>query len=170
MYCRFFIIFFMVMGFLLGLSSCKKMEEYPVEPAITFNSISKIDNGTGIDNYGLLMIDFTDGDGDVGLSETDIQAPYDTSSIYYYNFFIEYYEKQHGVFVKPTLYETFNARIPILNTSTEEQPLKGTISIQIPINNITSNFDTIRFDCQICDRALHMSNKISSPEIIIKKH
>jgi hypothetical protein len=72
--------------------------------------------------------------------------------------------------VKPTLYETFNARIPILNTSTENQPLKGTISIQIPINNITSTFDTIRFDCQICDRALHMSNKISSPEIIIKKH
>lgn len=167
---QFFIFFFLFGSFLLVIFGCKKIEEYPIEPKITFHSFEKIGNGTAIDNYGLLTIDFTDGDGDVGLNETDIYAPFDSASIYYYNFFIDFYEKQHGVFVKPQLYETFNARIPILNTSNDAQTLKGTIAIQVPFNNITSPFDTIRFDCQICDRALHLSNIISSPEIIVKKH
>jgi hypothetical protein len=167
---RYFIIIFIFLGFAFTISSCKKTEKYPIEPSITFNNFYKISNGTNIDNYGLLELDFTDGDGDIGLSENDLNPPFDSTSVYYYNFFINYYEKQHGTFVKPTLFETFNARIPILNTSNGEQSLKGTISIQLPINNFASTYDTIRFDCQICDRALHMSNKITSPEIIVKKH
>ncbi|MEI6348006.1 MAG: hypothetical protein WCP69_08680 [Bacteroidota bacterium] len=167
---QFFTFFFVLAGIMLIISSCKKTEEYPIEPNISFNNIYKISSGTNVDNYGMLILNFTDGDGDIGLSETDVNPPFDTTSIYYYNFFINYYEKQHGIFVKPTLFETFNARIPILNTSNGEQPLKGTISIQVPINNFASTYDTIKFDCQICDRALHLSNKITSPELIIKKH
>ncbi len=169
MHLRFYFFFFILTIHLLGFVSCKKVEEYPVEPQISFNSFYKIPSGTAIDNYGMILIDFTDGDGDVGLNSTNIQPPFDTSSIYYYNFFIDYYEKQRGVFVKPILFETFNARIPVLNTSTENQPLKGTISIQVPINNFSSTYDTIQFECRICDRALHISNAIKTPEIIVKK-
>ncbi len=167
---RFLFIFFTIIVLAVGFFSCKKVEEFPIEPMITFNSFNKIPNGGNVDNYGILLIDFTDGDGDVGLKNTDIQPPFDTASVYYYNFFIDYYEKQRGTFVKPALFETFNARIPILNTSTEKQPLKGTISIEVPINNFASTYDTIRFDCRICDRALHISNTITTPEIIVKKH
>ncbi len=170
MHRRFLMIFFTSALLLWGFSSCKKLDEYPKEPQITFKNFYKIPSGAAADNYGIIEVDFTDGDGDVGLSETNIYPPFDSSSVYYYNFFIDYFEKQRGTWVKPVLYETFNARIPVLNTSNGDQPLKGTISIQVPINNFTSTYDTIRFDCRICDRALNMSNTVTTPEIIIKKH
>lgn len=167
---RFFLFFFLMASAAALFSSCRKTEEYPVAPIITYNSFYKVYNGTNIDDSGVLLIDFTDGDGDVGLGEGDINAPFDSTSKFYYNFFIDYYEKQKGVYVKPTLYETYNARVPVLNTSVGKQALKGTISIQLPINNYTSPYDTIRFECQICDRALHLSNKITTPDIIVNKH
>ena len=69
------------------LVSCIKKEDYPDIPSIEFKSFSKINNGLGYDDKGLLVISFTDGDGDIGLGSQEIQPPYDTASMYYYNFF-----------------------------------------------------------------------------------
>lgn len=157
------------LSLMVSLEFCRKPEEFPIEPAIEFVKFTKIASGNSIDDKGILTISFTDGDGDIGLSESDTLPPFDTASVYYYNFFIDYFEKKNGTFTKVDLPFSINSRIPVLNTSGSTKPLKGTIDIELFINNILSPFDTIRFECSICDRALHMSNKVVSSEIIVNK-
>lgn len=163
----FYSLFFISVLFLF---SCTKEEEFPPEPAITFLSFTKIPNTTSFDEKGVLKIFFTDGDGDLGLNAGDTFAPFDKNSMYYYNYFIKYFEKQHGTFVEVTLPATFNSRIPRLEASGNSKSIKGEIELELFINNPFSAFDTIRFEAQIADRALNLSNVITSPEIIVKKH
>jgi len=150
--------------------SCNKEEDFSDIPYIEFLDFTKNPNANNIDEKGILKIYFTDGDNDMGLGDGDTLPPFDKSSKYYYNFFINYFEKQHGQFVEVIPAVTFNSRIPVLNSSSSNGALKGEIEIELFINNPYSAYDTIRFDAYIADRALHESNVISTPEIILKKH
>lgn len=151
------------------LFSCEKPEKYPLTPEITFGSFTKVVNAQGKDEKGILKISFTDGDGDIGLASGDTLAPYNSGSIFYYNFFIDYYEKQHGVYTKVELDLTNNSRIPIITPDGENKSVKGDIEIVLFINNPFSVYDTICYDVSICDRALNVSNIIRTPDIIIEK-
>jgi hypothetical protein len=146
-------------------SSCRKPEVDKI-PAITFKSIDKIANDLGYDDKATLTIHFQDGDGDVGLDDNDWQAPFDTASPYFYNWFIDFYEKQNGQFVKIDINN--NARIPRLS-KTYPETIEGDISIELFVNNYSSPFDTVRFECYIVDRALNHSNIITTSELIVRK-
>jgi len=155
---------------LLMLSvSCLKKDKFPDTPAIQFVSFTKIQNATGVDNKGILKISFTDGDGDIGLTQGDTLPPFNIGSQWYYNFFITYYERQHGILKKIDLPFTNNSRIPPLSNSGSTKPIKGEIAIELYINNPLSSFDTIAFEAGICDRALNVSNNILTPDIVVKK-
>jgi hypothetical protein len=140
----------------LSFSSCHKKESYPLEPVIAFKNFEVYNDSA------ILFLDFTDGDGDIGLTSSDVAKPYDA------NLFLTYYEKQEGVFKKIDLPLPFSYRIPIINKSNKEKPLKGTISVNITptFYNPFSQYDTLRFDINIVDRALNLSNTISTPEIV----
>lgn len=155
--------------FLVFFASCRKHEVYPVEPVIAFHSFSKIATENGIDSKGILNLSFTDGDGDIGLKEEDTLYPYNYGSVHYYNFYIDYYEKQNDSFVKVELPITNNSRIPFVKADLAERGIKGNIEIELFINNILSTHDTIKFKAFIYDRALHKSNWAETPEIVIKK-
>jgi hypothetical protein len=154
---------------LMLANACIKRDEYPIEPYIEFVSLTKIQNGNGPDNMGLLTLFFTDGDGDMGLRPEDTIAPYEPTGDFYYNFFISYLEKENGVYDTVVLPFTNNARIPLLNPDLVTKPIKGDIEIELFINNPLSTADTIAFDIYIVDRALHKSNVIRTPDIPIKK-
>ena len=148
----------------LLLSACRKPEKYPVEPQIEFVSLvanEDADNGTDV----CLTFKFQDGDGDIGLNDDDILAPFDTSSIYYYNCFIKYFEKQNGEFVEVELPSTLNMRIPRLSDNTPES-ISGEIMLELFANNPFSPYDTIRYELYIVDRALNHSNTITTSEYI----
>ena len=70
------------------MSSCTKEKVYPVEPHIEFVSLTKVQNNLGYDDKGILKLSFTDGDGDIGLSDADTDPPFDSASVYYHNFFM----------------------------------------------------------------------------------
>ncbi len=153
-----------------AMVSCDDDPVYPVEPVIAFESFVKIQNNGGPDNKGILKITFTDGDGDIGLTENDNAPPYDTASPYYYNCFVAYFEKQKGVFKEVALPISNNYRIPLTPPAEKGLPLIGEVDIELFINNYLSIYDTIRYEVYIVDRALHHSNTITTPEIIVKKH
>jgi hypothetical protein len=161
-------IFFIILAG-ISLTSCIDKEDYPDVPRITFKEFTKINNGLGYDDKGILTITFTDGDGNIGLAASDTTSPYDPSSPYYYNFFITYYEKQNGDWIAVEIPFTNNARIPLLNDAGYSKPLKGDISIELYINNFSSPFDTIRFEAFIVDRDLNHSDTITTPDILIRK-
>ena len=163
-----FSIGIMVIAFALVAAGCRNEPKYSIVPHIEFVSLEKIDDGTGHDSQAELTIYFQDGDGDIGLDETDRLPVYAVDSPYYYNFFINFYEKQGGEWVLIELPTPLHARVPHLSNSVPES-IEGKLSIVTYINNPFSPYDTVRLSCWLVDRALHHSDTITTPEIIVKK-
>jgi len=167
------IVFFVFFAF----SSCKKYEDYPPEPSVEFIDFTLLRDDQGIDQRGVLRFSFADGDGNIGLYDSDTLPPFD------YNLFIRYFEKQNGEFKEVFLitpnyindttivYDTatFNGRIPILTPAGKNKAISGEIEDTLFVNNPLSAFDTIMFEVYINDRALNKSNTFRTPPIIIKK-
>ncbi len=150
------------------VSGCRHEEKYSVVPHIEFVSLEKIDNGTGVDSQAELTVSFQDGDGDIGLNETDRNPVFNVDSPYYYNFFIYLYEKIDGEWVLMELPTPLHARVPHLSEEVPES-IEGKLSIQTYINNPYSPHDTVRLSCYLVDRALHHSDTIFTPEIVVSK-
>ena len=150
------------------LCACRPQKKFPEVPYIEFFSIEKIDDGTGVDNQANLTIYFRDGNGDIGLDEADTAGVFAKDSAYYYNFFINYYEKQNGEWVLVELPTPLHARLPYFSNNVPES-IEGNITITTFINNYFSRYDTVKLVCQMVDRALNQSNIIETPEIIVNK-
>ena len=163
-----FSIGIIVILLVIATFGCRREPKYSEIPHIEFVSIEKIDNGTGHDSQAELIIYFQDGDGDIGLNETDREPVFAVDSPYYYNFFIYLYEKQQGEWVQLDLPTPLHARIPHLSDDVPES-IEGKLSIVTFINNPNSTYDTVRLSCYLVDRALHHSDTITTPEIIVKK-
>lgn len=150
------------------LGSCIKEEQYPIEPAIEYAGFGTYRDVNGKDSLGVLAISYTDGDGDLGLYETDTVEPYK------YNYFMRFQQLVNGqlVDVKPADTTTsFNARIPNLTPTGRNKNIRGIISMNIELYFARQALksDTISFQVYIKDRALHQSNVVQSPMFIIKK-
>ena len=170
----------LILILIIGISvlSCRKFEDFPDIPAITYdNFIVLMNQETGITERGVIVFSYTDGDGDLGLSKRDTLFPYDQAGDYYYNLIIRYFEKQYGVFVEVPILSwntdssyydtlTFNSRFPVLTPISGNQTIKGVFQDTLFIYNPLSEFDTIKFKAQIIDRALNKSNEIETQEII----
>ncbi len=171
-------ILFLLLTSLVVFWGCRKFEEFPNIPAVTYNNFVVLLNpSTGITERGVLVFDYTDGDGDLGLGTRDTLPPYDRNSEYYYNLIIKYFEKQNGTFVEVPLLSwnadsarfdtlTFNSRFPVLTPESGNQAIKGTFEDTLFIYNPLSDYDTIKFEAYIYDRALNQSNIISTSEIV----
>ena len=163
--------FVVFIAMLLLLAGCHREEKFPVVPAITFVSLEKIDDGTGIDNKATLTLHFQDGDGDLGLNTEDTYSPFDTASVYYYNLFVDYYKKVNGQFQKIEFETvTFNQRFPRLSNDVPES-IEGDLYVDLPINSfdMSTQYDTIKFSCYIVDRALNASNTVETTPLVVKK-
>jgi len=151
----------------VALYSCIEQREYPLEPAIKYKSFTTVKSIAGHDSIGFLTIEFTDGDGDVGLSQTDTLAPYNPGSTYYYNFFITFSQKIDGDFQEITT--PYNSRIPDVNPEHIDKDLMGDITIEIDLNilSLVLSSDVIKMKAYMVDRALHESNTIETPAITL---
>lgn len=163
---------------LLAVISCKRLEEFPPEPSITYLDFEKILNVTdSIYDRGVLKFEFTDGDGDIGLAKSDTLPPYNPGSRYYYNLIIDYYEVRNGVetlvpltyFNSETgLYDTvyLSARVPLLTPKGTNKAITGEIHDTLFMYNYNSDFDTLFLAFRLVDRALHESNPERTPYIV----
>jgi len=154
---------------LLLASSCLKREEYPIEPQIEYKNFIKYLNESGIEDKGTLIFTFTDGDGDIGLSEGDTFAPYNKEGDYYYNLYIFYKELRNGVITPIDIPIPFHTRLPVITPSGNNKAIKGEMEVKLDIFNPLSTFDTICFDFYLVDRALHKSNTVTTPLIVVQK-
>ena len=170
------LLFFIVIITIVG--SCRKLETFPIEPAITYNDFVLLyDTALEITARGVLKFDYTDGDGDLGLASRDTLFPFHPAGDYYYNIKIKYFEQQYGEFVEVPIvvwnneeqqYDTltFDSRFPVLTPFGGNMNIKGLFQDTLFIYNPLSDFDTIMFKVAIYDRALHLSNEISTPPIV----
>ncbi len=162
-------------------ASCRKLEEYPLEPQIGFHDfVLLIDQQTGDINTGLLMISYQDGDGDIGLADGDTLFPFNRDGEFHYNLIVRYFEQQYGNFVEVPLVSfndqtqtfdtnTFNTRIPPLLPDGQQKAIKGIIEYELFVNNPLSDFDTIQYKVKLIDRALNISNEVTTPPIVRRR-
>jgi hypothetical protein len=151
---------------------CTKPQKYPNEPIISYKSFIQYTGSDGADSIGVLKLSFTDGNGDIGLNQEDTLPPFDKGGPYFYDFIIKYFEKQNGAYINvldSLTGLTNNSRIPYLTPEGKNKALTGEIEMQLFINNPLSDYDTIRFEAFIYDRALNKSNTITTPDIILNK-
>ncbi|WP_210519295.1 hypothetical protein [Hymenobacter terricola] len=168
-----------------GLSSCLNAPDYPVEPAIDFNSLQLVRNRpagqTEIDSLKFAL-DFRDGDGDLGLSDADILvAPWNATTGghnnrgYAYNYFIQPFKWDGTNWVKfinaGGFQGEYDGRYFRLDAKdARPSPLKGVLRYTLPLNVDGAPFypgDRLRFEISIMDRALHQSNVITTSEVTL---
>ena len=167
----------------LAVCSCQKPVEYPIEPRITYEGFTYLINADStFSGEGIIAFSYTDGDGDLGLDDSDTLSPFGFHDTHYYNMVIDYLKCVNGEFLKtpllsphvPTspadtlvLYDTvtFNARFKRLRDSEEPKAISGTMEYKLTVQNPFSPNDTVKFEIRILDRALHESNVIQTEPI-----
>lgn len=157
--------------------SCQKPVEYPVEPKIAYEGFTYLINeDSTFTGEGIVSFSYTDGDGDLGLDDSDTLPPFGFHDAHYYNMVVDYMKCVNGEFVKTPLLSwnpqtqsydtvTFNARFRRLRDTDEPKAISGKMDYQITVQNPLSPDDTIKFEIRILDRALHESNVIQTDAI-----
>ena len=148
----------------LWFTSCQEKMDYPIEPKISLNELAYvIDADSALTGEVVLSFNYTDGDGDLGLDDSDTLYPFGVNDPHYYNLIIDYLKWNGSHFVADTV--NFNSRFKRLVDGDEEKAISGTMEYLITLRNPLSPNDTVKLRTHIIDRALHESNTIES-EII----
>ncbi|MFT5185677.1 MAG: hypothetical protein ACI84C_002825 [Flavobacteriales bacterium] len=141
-------------------SACLPKAEYPPEPEIKFVSFLE-----SSDNTAELTISFIDGDGDIGLEQSDTTGVFCSDSCeFHWNLFCEYYELQDGEWVHLFIDWTdqtaipFYYRVPNVTPTGQNPALVGEIALDLNDYYLFSDYDTARFEVKLVDRALNQSN------------
>ncbi|MCF8331087.1 MAG: hypothetical protein K9H84_01400 [Bacteroidales bacterium] len=152
-----------ILSGLMFLSSCTDDKDYPIEPKIKFEDFRKVNQ----DSTGIITLSYTDGDGDIGLAKSDTLYPYD--STYFYNFFLYIFERKNGQYDSVQTSIPYHGRIPLLENVQEGESIEGEIEMELDIFSMDVFIpgDTVVFDIFIVDRALHHSNTVRTPPIIL---
>ncbi|MBC6989084.1 hypothetical protein [Hymenobacter sp. BT491] len=166
-----------------AVTSCIEPPNYPDEPSIEFKSIQsqRVDKITGTYDTITVSVNFKDGNGDLGLSSDEKNPPYSDRdsqgkvNIFKDNYFFEpqIYNESSKAFepiALPNPDNNYNSRFPRLAPDNRSAPLKGTLSFGQKF--FVGTFPpgaTVRFQVSIADRALHVSNKVTTDPIIIPR-
>lgn len=155
----------LVILFAIVLSlGCKKEDPEPVSPIITF-----LDARLSSDeSYSVVRFEFFDGDGDLGLKQEENGGEQE------FNVFVDYYEKINGVWIlkSPIIrgnssggFDTteLHIRMPFLENEAQ-RALEGETKIDLLYDFFA---DTFRYEISIKDRALHLSNVITTSDLIV---
>jgi hypothetical protein len=122
-----------------------------------------------------VTIYYQDGDGDIGLTGADTSAPYDLGSPYSHNLPVTYLVKNSvDSFVQlrksnGDLYGNQHERIPVITPTGKYKSISGTLQVNLPANPISLEPKTIILEIKLIDRALNVSNTVTT-EVIQLKH
>ena len=142
--------------------ACKKRESFSDIPYLEFSHYELKDSVDALGNITKLCelhIYFTDGDGDIGLFESDTIAPYD------YNLFVNYFEMHKDSLQEINVDPPYHIRMPNLTPTGQNKSLK--VDLKYDVNVTYRNSDSIKFELKLFDRALNESDWVSSPLIIL---
>jgi len=170
-----------ILTIVFTFNACQKPPEFSNIPSISLLNITKIyketDERKG--DFVTLNINFKDGDGDLGINDSEsLLPPYTVDSIqteYFYNLLVTMYYKSNNQWkiVNFGSNNGLSGQFTRLQESDLKSPIKGTISYDFVIDNQAQNTlgfkknDSIKFDIEIRDRALNKSNIITTNPLIL---
>lgn len=169
-----------------GFTACQEAPDFPMEPTIEYKGNVHnvyINEQNVVFDTIQHIIRFRDGDGNIGLGRTDSPNERDYFSEFYVKIngaFRQVYIRRDGTY---TLIQYYN-RIPRISMDERKEPLEGDIKIGghhlrkgdeifYLLNNVYQSHkfntgDVVKFDFYIMDRAKNKSNKIESPDIVLR--
>ncbi len=168
---------------LSGFSSCGILDgpNFSNTPSISFDRFDIKRNhtdkklGNRVDSI-TIIINFKDGDGDLGLTSTDRTDNPEfqqfladgTPNRYWYNYFVRVFRKTKGEFAEFFPNPSFSGAFPPLKPDGKPGPIEGDLEygLSFPLFSSPAN-DTLQFEIQIADKKKNESNIIRTPEIII---
>jgi hypothetical protein len=156
---------FFVLVTVVFLSACIKEKNFSSLPIIKFKNFILYSKDSAD-----IIISFTDGDGDIGLTQEDTSGVFGPSSFYNKNLYIRYlYKTFDGRFVPyekaPGDTLDFAYRIPkLIPDNQQKRALSG--EIRVNLNKVIAIHDTIQYDVYLIDKALHKSNVVNTGTII----
>jgi hypothetical protein len=179
----------------VGLNGCIQAPDYSFTPEIDFKEARNVYTpsvgNNSPSNEITFVLNFRDGDGDLGLSQDDIKKPpYNQAPQAPIPLNRNHITNEYNYFIQPLLwnpgtntYVPFQAGIvgeydgtfPRLDgTDAKPAPLKGELNYRLPItidgtstSGIFRPGQRFRFQLTIVDRALHVSNTVTSSEITL---
>lgn len=151
---------------------CKKVVNHSDTPSLLFEKGELtwvVDDGfdTALKPNYKVTLRFIDGDGDLGLKDSDSTPPYHREGEYYNNMIVRLFVKKEGKHteIKDTKL-SYSGRIPFVEKRHQQPSLSGTISYNIRLYALLG--DTVMFKFQIIDRALHKSNWVDTDELVVR--
>lgn len=160
------------------LTGCLKSEEFPDEPILTFKSVEQthelFPNGVAPERVVYVTVEFTDGDGDIGLDEGDTLSPFGTGEPHNFNTGCVFEMLRNGAWTDVD--SEFPGRIKRISPSGQDPTLNGEIRWKVGPYPGTRTIlqpdilagDTMRVKMRLEDRALHMSNEAVSGAFVLE--
>ncbi len=158
-------IILFVFGIGLFFSSCEKKKCEDTVPEISYMDFKLSETDS---NAYLLIFEFADCDGDIGM-ETTSSILDENGEVQLFNFFIDLYFLDQGVWYKHEINKDagLHSKIPILENSNLDPSLEGEIEKSILSGNfVIWGYDTIKFKSKILDNSGHYSNEVETPAFV----
>ncbi len=144
-------------------------------PKLIFKGIYKFNSGYGYDSFVEIDLGYEDSDGDLGLDDADTMPPFGFKQKEFYNLKVYYQQKIGMNWVNPmnpllgpldTL--VLHERIRNITPTGHSKAVNGNLILNVPARPYQYRGDTVRFTIQFTDRALHKSNIIVTPSILLE--
>jgi len=153
---------------------CDKPPQYDAVPNIDYvrTERNRTIVGDAFVEEIIPVVRFEDGDGDLGLTEENLEeAPYNQGNNGI-NYFIEFYIKNNNAFELLALPFDYSSRFFPLAPDGRTGPLEGELKFRITldernVSRLIKRGDIIKFRIKIRDRALNISNTVDSDEIVM---
>ena len=147
------------------INGCGEIVSYPDNPIVKFKGFTLFRSVDILGNnilLGKLEIEFTDGDGDIGIQQPNLPDIPDSLK---YNLFLSLHQIKNAQEVKIEGPEgELNYRVPYIERTGQNKTLKGTIYVDIEYK--TLEYDTIFYTFQLLDRSFKRSNTDTTALIV----
>jgi len=142
----------------------------PQAPVIEFLDYQVYKNSNNKDSLLRVRFYFEDMDGDLGLSRSDTFPPFDPGSPYQFNLWVDMYDLDGGtpaILTREGTGDTlnFDQRVPNITPSGNNKEISGEMSVDFDASELVLHPDKVSCDLQVVDRALNVSNLISTGPI-----
>ena len=118
-----------------------------------------------------ITISYADGDGDIGLGESDTMPPFNFGNTYWQNLPVTILHKVGANFeelLNPIDNKPFqlpSERIERISPEGNNKTITGTIVVHLPANPLNTQPDEVKYELKLIDRNLNVSNTVTTTTI-----
>lgn len=164
------IVYCLILIVAVSLTGCVKEKQFPSQPIIEFKEfISYVGDHNTVDSADCI-INFTDGDGDIGLAKDDTVSPPNLRLKYLYKNMTDGKFYPMDAIDSTTAMDTlfFDYRIPNITPDGQYKALDGNIKAKFRTSPVFyPGHKIVKFEIRLTDRAGNKSNLVSTNEITV---